>query len=159
MIETIIRDVGLRHGTRFEFECYDVSHLQTVRYFADLGLLKPPFFIQCIFGIQGGIGLDVANLVHMQMMADRLFGDDYYLSVLAVGREQMKFLTVGAAMGGNVRCGLEDSLYIGKGQLAESSAQQVAKIRHILEELGLEIASPAEARRLLALKGGENVRI
>lgn len=157
MIETIIRDVGHRYGTRFEFECYDISHLYAVSYFADKGLLKPPFFIQCIFGVHGGMGADITNLTHMQTIADRLFGDDYYLSVLAVGKEQMKFLTVSAALGGNVRCGLEDSLYIGKNRLAESSAQQVTKIRRILEELGLEIASPDEARTMLNLKGKQDL--
>jgi uncharacterized protein (DUF849 family) len=156
-IETIIRELHHAFGTRFEFECYDVGHLYTVKHFADRGLIKPPFFIQCIFGILGGIGAHLDHLAHMRTTADRLFGDDYYLSCFAVGADQMKFLATAAAMGGNVRVGLEDSLYIGRGKLAENSAQQVRKIRTILEELGLEIATPAEAREQLDLKGGDRV--
>ncbi len=156
-IETVMKELGDGYGTRFEFECYDVGHLYTLAYFAKKGLVKPPFFIQCIFGILGGIGADLENLHHMRRIADTLFGDDYYLSVLAAGRHQMKFVTLSAMMGGNVRVGLEDSLYISKGKLAESNADQVAKIRRILEDLSLEIASPAEAREMLDLKGGDKV--
>ena len=144
-------------GTRFEFECYDVSHLYNLAHFAERGLVKPPFFVQCIFGILGGIGADYENLLHMRATADRLFGSDYYLSVLAAGRHQLPFVTLSAILGGNVRVGLEDSLYAGKGKLATSNAEQVAKIRRILEELGHSIATPAEAREALALKGGDNV--
>jgi uncharacterized protein (DUF849 family) len=153
MIDRIIRDVGHAYGTRFEFECYDVGHLYTVRYFVEKGLLKPPFLIQCVLGVMGGIGLDPENLVHMKVIADKLFGDDYYLSVLAIGREQQKYLTMSAAMGGNVRVGLEDSLFLTRGHLARSNAEQVEKIRRIVEELGLEIATPEEARQMLDLKG------
>ncbi|MGQ2934054.1 3-keto-5-aminohexanoate cleavage protein [Sphingopyxis sp.] len=154
-------DYGMRamgaNGTRFEFECYDVGHLYNLAHFAELKLVEPPFFVQCVFGILGGIGPDPENLLHMRATADRLFGDDYYLSVLAAGRHQMPFVTMSAILGGNVRVGLEDSLYAGKGKLATSNAEQVAKIRRILEELSLEIATPAEARAMLATKGGDNV--
>lgn len=144
-------------GTRFEFECYDVSHLYTLSHFAEKGIVKPPFFIQCIFGILGGVGADPENLMHMRSTADRLFGADYYLSVLAAGRHQLPFVTLSAILGGNVRVGLEDSLYAGKGKLATSSAEQVAKIRRILDELSLDVASPEEARSMLQTKGGNNV--
>jgi uncharacterized protein (DUF849 family) len=144
-------------GTRFEFECYDVSHLYTLSHFAEKGIVKPPFFIQCIFGILGGVGADPENLMHMRSTADRLFGTDYYLSVLAAGRHQLPFVTLSAILGGNVRVGLEDSLYAGKGKLATSSAEQVTKIRRILDELSIDIASPEEARSMLQTKGGNNV--
>ncbi|MDQ2140573.1 3-keto-5-aminohexanoate cleavage protein [Alcaligenaceae bacterium B3P038] len=144
-------------GTRFEFECYDVGHLYNLAHFADRGLAKPPFFVQSIFGILGGIGADPDNLLHMRMIADRLFGDDYYLSVLAAGRHQMSFVTMSALLGGNVRVGLEDSLYAGRGKLATSNAEQVAKIRRILEELSFEIATPDEARAMIQTKGRDNV--
>jgi len=144
-------------GTRFEFECYDVGHLYNVAHFADRGLIKPPFFLQCIFGILGGIGAHQENLLHMRTIADKLFGDDYYLSVLAAGKHQMPFVTMSALLGGNVRVGLEDSLYLGKGKMAHSNAEQVIKIRTILEELSLEIASPDEARQMLQTKGKDNV--
>lgn len=154
-------DYGMRamgaNGTRFEFECYDVGHLYNLAHFADLGLVKPPFFVQCIFGILGGIGPDPENLLHMRATADRLFGQDYYLSVLGAGRHQMPFVTMSAILGGNVRVGLEDSLYAGRGKLATSNAEQVAKIRRILDELSLPIATPAEARAMLQTKGGDNV--
>jgi 3,5-dioxohexanoate:acetyl-CoA acetone transferase len=155
-IERGMRDLGAL-GTRFEFECYDVSHLYNLAYFAERGLVDPPFFVQCIFGILGGIGADHENLLHMRATADRLFGHDYYLSVLAAGRHQLPFVTLSAILGGNVRVGLEDSLYAGKGKLATSNAEQVAKIRRILEELSLQIATPAEARAMLHTKGRENV--
>lgn len=144
-------------GTRFEFECYDVSHLYNLSHFAQRGIVKPPFFIQCIFGILGGVGADYENLIHMKATADRLFGDDYYLSVLAAGRHQLPFVTLSAIIGGNVRVGLEDSLYAGKGKLATSSAEQVVKIRRILDELSLDTATPDEARDMLKTKGGNNV--
>lgn len=155
-IERGMRELGAL-GTRFEFECYDVGHLYNLAHFADRGLVKPPFFIQCIFGIVGGIGPHHENLLHMRAIADRLFGDDYHLSVLAAGRHQMAFVTLSAILGGNVRVGLEDSLYAGKGQLATSNAEQVAKIRRILEELSLTIATPAEARAMLKTKGRDQV--
>jgi uncharacterized protein (DUF849 family) len=145
------------NGTRFEFECYDVGHLYNLAHFADRKLVEPPFFVQCIFGILGGIGPDPENLLHMRATADRLFGDDYYLSVLGAGRHQTPFVTLSAILGGNVRVGLEDSLYAGKGRLATSNAEQVAKIRRILKELSLEIATPEEARAMLQTKGGDNV--
>jgi uncharacterized protein (DUF849 family) len=157
MIDHMLTHIGDAYGTRFEFECYDVGHLYNLAYFVNQGRIKPPFLIQCIFGIHGGIGADPENLHHMRVIADKLFGNDYYLSVLAVGKDQMKFLSMSASMGGNVRCGLEDSLYIGKGQLAKGSVEQVQRIRLIIEALGLEIASPSEAREMLALKGGNQV--
>lgn len=156
-IEHIITEMGEGHGTRFEHECYDVGHLYNLAHFVDRGLIKPPFFIQMIFGIMGGIGTDIANLMHMKMIADKLFGDDYRWSVLAAGRHQMPFATQAASMGGNVRVGLEDSLYIGRRKLAKNNAEQVTKIRTIVEELGHTIATPDEARKMLALKGAGNV--
>jgi uncharacterized protein (DUF849 family) len=126
-------------------------------HFANLGLVKPPFFVQCVFGILGGIGADPENLMHMRATADRLFGDDYYLSVLAAGRHQMPFVAMSAILGGNVRVGLEDSLYLGKGQMATSNAEQVAKIKRILGELSFDVATPAEARAMLKTKGSNNV--
>jgi len=144
-------------GTRFEFECYDVGHLYNLAHLMERGLVTPPLFVQTIFGILGGIGPDTENLVHMKRTADRLFGSDYHWSVLGAGRHQIGLLAVAAQMGGHVRVGLEDSLYIGKGQLARSNAEQVQKIRRILEELSLEIATPDEARAMLGLKGGANV--
>ncbi len=145
------------HGTRFEHECYDVGHLYNLAHFVDKGAVKPPFFVQMIFGILGGIGADMRNLMFMKETADKLFGNSYKWSVLAAGRSQMPFATQAAMMGGNVRVGLEDSLYIGRGKLATSNAEQVRKIRTIIEELGLEVATPAEARTMLALKGGHKV--
>jgi uncharacterized protein (DUF849 family) len=156
-IEGTLQILGEGHGTRFEFECYDVGHLYNLAHFLDRKLVKPPLFVQTIFGIMGGIGADPENLSHMKRIADKLFGDDYYWSILAAGRHQLPFVTMGAVMGGNVRVGLEDSLYLGKGQLAKTNAEQVRRIRSILENLSLEIASPAEARRMLALKGGDRV--
>ncbi|ESW67140.1 3-keto-5-aminohexanoate cleavage protein [Mesorhizobium sp. LSJC268A00] len=156
-IERIILEVGQAYGTKFEFECYDVSHLYTLAHFLDRKLLKPPLFVQTIFGLLGGIGADAEDMMHMRRTADRLFGDDYLWSILAAGKHQMNLCTMGAIMGGNVRVGLEDSLYIGKGALAKSNAEQVAKIKRILGELSLEIATPDEARQLLDLKGGNEV--
>jgi uncharacterized protein (DUF849 family) len=156
-IERILREIGEAFGTRFEYECYDIGHLYTLAHFADRGLAKPPFFIQGVFGVLGGIGPDVRNLGHMVTVADSLFGDDYYLSAFAAGKHQIRFCTQSALLGGNVRVGLEDSLFIGRGQLARSNAEQVSKIRTIVEALGLEVATPSEARAMLALKGGNNV--
>jgi len=156
-IEMFLEQLGKGCGTRFEFECYDVGHLYTLAHFIDRGLIEPPFFVQTIFGILGGIGADTENLMHMRRIADKLFGDDYQWSILAAGRFQTSFVTMGAIMGGHMRVGLEDNLYLGKGVLAESNADQVAKVRRIIEELSLEIATPAEARQMLALKGVENV--
>jgi uncharacterized protein (DUF849 family) len=157
-IEYILEHVGKGCGTRFEFECYDVGHLYTLAHMVDRRLVAPPFFVQTIFGILGGIGADAENLLHMRRIADKLFGDAYEWSVLAAGRHQMPMATMAATMGGNVRVGLEDSVYIAKGKLAASNAEQVAKIRRILGELSLDIATPAEARQRLALKGVANVK-
>ncbi len=157
MIERIMIEVGQAYGTRFEFECYDIGHLYNLKMFADRGLIEPPFFIQGIFGIAGGMGADLDNLMFFKQTADRLFGPDYRLSAFGIGKVQMAFLTMTALLGGNVRVGLEDSLYIGRGKLATSNAEQVAKIRHIIEELGMEIATPEEAREILKLKGGDRV--
>ncbi len=147
------------HGTRFEHECYDIGHLYNLSYLADKGVLKPPFFIQSVFGILGGIGADPDNVVFMRRTADRLFGSDYVWSALAAGRHQMPVITQAAMLGGNVRVGLEDSLFIGRGKLAASNAEQVEKIVRILAELGLEPATPDEARAMLALKGRDRTRI
>ena len=156
-IEFVLRSLGEEHGTKFEMECYDLGHLYTVAHFVDAGLIKPPFFIQLIFGILGGAGAELDNLLHLHTVADRLFGDDYEWSVLAAGRHQMPFGTTAASLGGNLRVGLEDSLYIGKGELAKSNADQVAKIRGIIENLSYSVATPAEARERLGLKGGDMV--
>ena len=156
-IERIMLEVGRAFGTRFEFECYDIGHLYTLAHFADRKLVEPPFLVQGVFGILGGIGADVRNLAHMVTIADSLFGDDYLFSAFAAGRHQLEFCTQSALLGGNVRVGLEDSLFIGKGELARSNAEQVAKVRQVLEALGREIATPAEARAMLGLKGGDSV--
>ncbi len=156
-IEYILKELGEGHGVRFEFECYDIGHLYSLAHFLDRGLVKPPLFVQSIFGILGGIGADEENLMHARRIADKLFGDDYRWSVLAAGRHQMSFVTMAAMLGGNVRVGLEDSLYIAKGELAKSNRDQVAKIRRIIEDLSLDVATPAEAREMLALKGGDMV--
>jgi 3,5-dioxohexanoate:acetyl-CoA acetone transferase len=145
------------NDTRFEIECYDIGHLYTAAHFLDRGLLKPPLLIQSVFGIRGGIGPHPEDVLHMKRTADRLFGDQYFWSVLGAGRNQMYVAAMSAVMGGNVRVGLEDSLWLGKGRLANSNAEQVAKARRILEELGLEIATPDEARAMLKLKGQANV--
>ena len=145
------------NGTRFEIECYDIGHLYTLRHFADRGLVEPPFFVQSVFGILGGIGPHPEDVAHMKRTADRLFGDQYHWSVLGAGRNQMAIAAQAAAMGGNVRVGLEDSLWLGPGQLARSNAEQVKRVRQIVEGLGLEVASPDEAREILALKGGDKV--
>ena len=156
-IERIIVEVGQAYGTRFEFECYDISHLYTLAHFLDRKLLTPPLFVQTIFGLLGGIGADPEDMLHMRRTADRLFVNDYLWSILAAGKHQMNMCTMGAIMGGNVRVGLEDSLYVGKCELAKSNAEQVAKIKRILGELSLEVATPDEARDLLKLKGGNEV--
>jgi len=157
-IEWVLKELGEGHGVRFEFECYDMGHLYNLAHFVDRGLVKPPFFVQTIFGILGGIGADIENLMHMRRIANKLFGEENYeWSILAAGRHQMNFVTTGAILGGNVRVGLEDSLYIGKGALAKSNAEQVSKIRRIVEDLSLEVATPTEARERLALKGGDQV--
>jgi len=158
-IARILTELGQERGARFEFECYDVGHLYMLRHFADRGLVKPPVFIQFVFGVLGGIGPDPENFIHMKRIADKLFGEDYMFSVLAAGRHQIPFATMSAAMGGHVRVGLEDSLMIARGQLAEKNADQVAKIRRIVEDLGRETASPAEAREMLGLKGADRTAI
>ncbi|CAG2158949.1 BKACE family enzyme [Cupriavidus numazuensis] len=146
------------HGTRFEFECYDVGHLYNLAHFADLGLVKGPFFIQSVLGILGGLGPDPENLVTMRATADRLFGrENYHFSVLGAGRHQMPLVTMGAILGGNVRVGLEDSVYLSRGVKARTNAEQVRKVRRILEELSFEIATPDEARDMLGLKGPSGV--
>jgi len=144
-------------GTRFEIECYDIGHLYTLAHFVDRGLVKAPFFVQSVFGILGGIGGHPEDVMHMKRTADRLFGDDYEWSVLGAGRNQMRIAAMSAGMGGHVRVGLEDSLWIGPGQLARSNAEQVAQARALIEGLGLEIATPADAREILKLKGGDKV--
>jgi uncharacterized protein (DUF849 family) len=156
-IAYVLEHLGEGCGTKFEHECYDIGHLYNLAHFVDQGLVKPPFLVQSIFGILGGIGADMENVAFMKQTADRLFGDDYVWSVLAAGRHQMPFITQAALLGGNVRVGLEDSLYIAKGKMASSNAEQVRKIRTILEELGHTIATPTEAREILALKGGDRV--
>ncbi|MEX5580178.1 3-keto-5-aminohexanoate cleavage protein [Pseudophaeobacter sp. A-200-2] len=155
----ILTEIGQERGARFEFECYDVSHLYMLKHFVDRGLVKAPLFIQFVFGVLGGIGPDPENLTHMKLIADKLFGDSYMFSVLAAGRHQMPLITMGAAMGGHVRVGLEDSLMISRGQLAKTNAEQVTKIRRIVEDLGREVASPDEARQMLALKGADRTAI
>ena len=158
-IEYALQTLGEGHGTRFEFECYDLGHLYNLAYFVDKGMIKPPFFIQIVFGILGGVGTDLDNLMHMHTIANKLFGkENYEWSVLAAGRHQMPFATQSAMLGGNLRVGLEDSLYIGPKQLAKSNAEQVTKIRSIIENLGLTVATPDEARERLALKGGDMVK-
>ena len=156
-IEYILKDLGEGHGVKFEYECYDVGHLYNLAHFLERGLVKPPLFVQTIFGILCGIGADPENLMFMKRTADKLFGDQYRWSVLAAGRHQMNFTTMAAINGGNVRVGLEDSLYISKGKLAESNAQQVSKIRRIIEDLSMEVSTPAESRAMLDLKGCDQV--
>jgi uncharacterized protein (DUF849 family) len=156
-IENILDKLGKGYGTKFEFECYDTGHLYTLAHFLDRKLVTPPLFVQTIFGILGGTGADTENLLHLKRLADKLFGDQYLWSVMAAGRHQMPFITMGAINGASVRVGLEDSLFVGKGRLAKSNAEQVRLIRSILEPLSLEIATPADAREMLALKGGDNV--
>ena len=155
-IEFILQTCA-ENGTRFEIECYDIGHLYTLAHFAERGLIKPPFFVQSVFGLLGGIGAHSEDVAHMKRTADRLFGDQYRWSVLGAGKNQLPIAAMAAAMGGNVRVGLEDSLWIAPGKLAESNAQQVRAARQIIEALGLEIATPDEARQMLELKGGDRV--
>lgn len=155
-IETILKR-GTDNGTRFEFECYDISHLYNLAHFHDRGLVKGPLFVQSVFGILGGIGPSPEDLMHMRRTADRLFGDQYQWSILGAGRNQLPLATMGLTMGSHVRVGLEDSLWLGPGKLAESNAAQVTRIRTIIEALDMEVATPAEARRILGLKGGDKV--
>jgi uncharacterized protein (DUF849 family) len=152
-IEFSLQHLGVECGTKFEFECYDVGHLYNLAHFVDRGLVKPPMLIQTIFGILGGIGPEADNLMHMKRTADHLFGDAYHWSILGAGRHQMGLITMGAVMGGHCRVGIEDSIYLAKGELAKTNAEQVAKIRRILGELSLQVATPDEARGMLALKG------
>jgi uncharacterized protein (DUF849 family) len=157
-IKSVLSQLGDAHGTRFEFECYDVGHLYNLAHFVEEGLIKGPIFLQCILGIMGGLNPDPENLFLMRSTADRLFGrENYEFSVLGAGRHQMSLVTMGAIMGGHVRVGLEDSLFLSRGQLATSCAEQVLKIRRILEELSLEVASPDEARDILQTKGADKV--
>ena len=155
-IEHILRDCG-GHGTRFEFECYDISHLYNLAHFVDRGLVPKPFLVQSVFGLLGSIGPHPEDLMHMRRTADRLFGDDYQWSILGAGRHQIPLATIGAAMGSHVRVGLEDSLWDGPGRIAESNAAQVRRIRQVLEALSLDVATPAEAREILHLKGADEV--
>lgn len=155
-IETIL-EIGNGNGTRFEFECYDTSHLYNLAHFLDRGLARPPLFVQTVFGILGGIGPHPEDVAHMKRTADRLFGSDWRWSVLGAGRSQMQVAAIAAAQGANVRVGLEDSLWIAPGRLAESNAEQVTKARKLLEGLSLEVATPDEARAMLQLKGGDQV--
>ena len=145
------------NGTRFEFECYDISHLYNLAHFADRGLVKAPFFVQSVFGLLGGIGTHHEDVMHMKRTADRLFGNDFRCSVLGAGANQFRVAAQAATLGGNVRVGLEDSLWAGRGELATSNAVQVRKVRNIIENLGLEVATPDEAREMLQLKGGDQV--
>jgi uncharacterized protein (DUF849 family) len=156
-IERIMTEVGQAFGTRFEFECYDIGHLYNLAHFVDKGLVQAPFFIQGVFGVQGGLGADPGNLAYMVATADKLFGEDYMFSAFAAGRMQMPFGTLSVINGGHARVGLEDSLFIGRGELAKSNAEQVRKLRIVIENLGYEVATPAEAREMLGLKGGDQV--
>lgn len=156
-IEYVVKELGQGHGTKFEFECYDLGHLYNLAWLIDQGWVEPPFFVQMVFGILGGVGADLDNLVHMHTIAEKLFGNSYEWSVLAAGRHQMNFATEAALLGGNLRVGMEDSLYLGPGMLTPSNAHQVTKIRGIVETLGFDIATPDEARTRLALKGADRV--
>ncbi|MFK8081691.1 MAG: 3-keto-5-aminohexanoate cleavage protein [Granulosicoccus sp.] len=158
-IAHVLTHMGKERGARFEFECYDISHLYMLHHFVERGLVTAPLYIQFVFGVLGGMGCDHENLMHMKMMADKLFGDTYQFSVLGAGRYQMPMATMAASMGGHVRVGLEDSLMISRGQLARSNAEQVIKIRRIVEELGREVATPDEARQILRLKGSDMTSI
>jgi uncharacterized protein (DUF849 family) len=155
----ILQEMGEKRGARFEFECYDISHLYMLRHFVDRGLVQGPLFIQFVFGVLGGMGPDPENLTHMKLIADKLFGDTYAFSVLAAGRHQMPMITMSAILGGHVRVGLEDSLMIARGTLARSNAEQVQKIRRIVEDLGRTVATPDEAREMLQLKGADRTSI
>jgi len=156
-MEFCAKELGEKRGVRFEYECFDVGHLHTLRFIADQGWIKPPFFIQSIFGFYGGLSTSPEHVMHMKRTADELFGDDYIWSVLAAGKDQMRLVSMAAILGGNVRVGLEDSLWYGKKELATSNAQQVGRISRILEELSIEIATPDEVRQMLGTKGADNV--
>jgi uncharacterized protein (DUF849 family) len=156
-IAHVLTEMGEKRGARFEFECYDTGHLTMLRHFVDRGLVKTPIFLQFVFGVLGGIASEPENLTHMKRLADKYFGDDYMFSVLAAGRAQIPLAVMAAGMGGHVRVGLEDNLYIAKGQLAQSNAEQVEKIRALVEGLGREVATPDEARAMLGLKGADRV--
>ena len=156
-IELMLKDVRQQTGSRFEYEAYDIGHLYTLAYYLEAGLVEPPIFLQTIMGVMGGIGAEVEHLAHMKSTADRLLGDSYEWSVLGAGRHQFNMITASAVMGSHVRVGLEDGLFIGRGQLAESNAEQVAKIKRILTELSLDTATPEEARAILGLKGLDQV--
>ena len=156
-IEVLHENIGGKAGARFEYECYDVGHLYTLKHFVDRKIARTPLFIQMVIGSLGGIGADPENLMHMKSIADKLFGDEYYFSVLCGGRPQMRMTTMAAILGGSVRVGLEDNLWLGKGELAKSNAEAVKRIRTTLESLGFEIASPDEARQMLHLKGPKAV--
>lgn len=158
-IEKTVQQLGDGCGARFEFECYDVGHLYTLAHFANRGVVQPPYFLQVILGVLGGIGPDLGHLLHLVQTADRLFGEDYYLSAFGAGRHQLPVATQSLLLGGNVRVGLEDSLYIGRGELAPDNASQVTKVAEIIAHLGLQLASPDEVRGLLDLKGQENTKI
>lgn len=156
-MEYIAKELGDKRGVRFEFECFDIGHLHSLRALVDMGWVKPPLFIQSVYGFLGGIGADPEHVHSMKQTADRLFGDDYYWSNLAAGKHQMKVITMGAIMGAHVRVGLEDSLWYGKGEMAKSNAEQVGRVRRILEELSIDIATPDEAREMLQTKGSSQV--
>lgn len=156
-LEYVVKELGQGHGTKFEFECYDLGHLYNLAWLIDQGWIEPPFFVQLVFGVLGGMGADPDNLQHLHTVAEKLFGGSYEWSVLAAGRHQMAFATQSAMLGGNLRVGMEDSLYLGPGELTSSNAAQVRKIRGIVESLGHAVATPAQARERLALKGAENV--
>jgi uncharacterized protein (DUF849 family) len=158
-IEQVFERLGRAHGTCFEFECYEVGHLYNLKHFVDRGLVQGPIFLQFVLGILGGIGADPENLVHMKRIADKLFGDGYQWSVLGAGRHQMPLGTQAALMGGNLRVGLEDSLSVGKGRLAQSNAEQVLFMREMIERLGFGVATPDEARQMLGLKGRDKVKL
>lgn len=156
-IEYVVKELGHGHGTKFEFECYDLGHLYNLAWLIDQGWVEPPFFVQMVFGVLGGVGADLDNLQHMHTIAEKLFGGSYEWSVLAAGRHQMPFATQAALLGGNLRVGMEDSLFIGPKELTPSNAHQVAKIRGIVESLGYQVATPEQARQRLALKGADHV--
>lgn len=158
-LEYVVKELGQGHGTKFEFECYDLGHLYNLAWLIDQGWLEPPYFVQMVFGVLGGVGADLDNLMHMHTIAEKLFGDSYEWSVLAAGRHQMPFATQAAMLGGNLRVGMEDSLYIGPGELTPSNAAQVRKVRGIVEALGRTVATPAQARERLGLKGAEHVTL
>ena len=158
-MEQIARELGEERGVKFEFEAFDIGELHTLRFIADQGWVKPPFLIQSVMGFPGGLSASPAHILHMKQTADELFGDDYHWSCLAAGKDQIRAVTTAALLGGHVRVGLEDSLWYGKGELAKSNADQVRRIRRILEELSLEIATPDEAREMLQTKGADNTNI